>query len=249
MNKFYILSAVLHGAVILCLLGFAKDEELKFKEKNTMVVSVKNRKAVSNNSNISIAKENEKEKESENEKKEEEKNIVEEKTVEKEIVEEKIVKEKATKIVKKEEIKEKSKKNKDLKNKKIDNSESKSKSSEEKKVYNEFEDKNRFLQGEDGVFTAASLDGIEYEILKEVDPQYPMKAKKIGYSGMGSVKVKFLVDVDGSVKDIEFISGESKFGFREEVEKALKKWKFKPIVYKGKVIKVHFEKEFKFKKN
>ncbi|MGL5613734.1 energy transducer TonB, partial [Cetobacterium sp.] len=110
-------------------------------------------------------------------------------------------------------------------------------------------DQNRFLQGEDGVFTAISLDGIEYEILKEVDPQYPIKARKIGYNGVGSIKVNFLVDIDGTVKDVKFISGESKFGFREEVEKALKKWKFKPIIYKGKIIKVHFEKEFKFKKN
>ena len=93
------------------------------------------------------------------------------------------------------------------------------------------------------------MDGIEYEILKEVDPQYPIKARKIGYNGVGSIKVNFLVDTDGTVKDIKFISGESKFGFREEVEKALKKWKFKPIIYKGNIIKVHFEKEFKFKKN
>ena len=30
MNKFYILSAILHGIVIFFLFGFAKDEELKF---------------------------------------------------------------------------------------------------------------------------------------------------------------------------------------------------------------------------
>lgn len=234
MNKFYILSAILHGIVIFFLFGFAKDEELKFKEKNTMVVSVKNRKAVSNDSNISSVKQSEQKEE-----------IQEEKIRPKEKqVEEEIIREKVKKIVKKEEVKKKN-----LEAKKLDNKEQKNRSNKVKESYNEFEDQNRFLQGEDGVFTAVSLDGIEYEILKEVDPQYPIKARKIGYNGIGSVKVKFLVDTDGIVKEIKFISGESKFGFREEVEKALRKWKFKPIIYKGKIIKVHFEKEFKFKKN
>lgn len=234
MNKFYILSAILHGMIIFFLLGFAKDEELKFKEKNTMVVSVKNRRAISNNTNVSSVKENEQKEDAK-----EEKIKVQEKSLEKEVVRDKV-----KKIVKKEEVKKKS-----LEAKKSINKEQKNKSNKVKESYNEFQDENRFLQGEDGVFTAVSLDGIEYEILKEVDPQYPIKARKIGYNSIGSVKVKFLVDTDGIVKEIEFISGESKFGFREEVEKALKKWKFKPIVYKGKIIKVHFEKEFKFKKN
>ncbi|WP_297431027.1 energy transducer TonB [uncultured Cetobacterium sp.] len=234
MNKFYILSAILHGLVIFFLLGFAKDEELKFKEKNTMVVSVKNRRAISNNTNVNSVKENEKKEDAK-----EEKIKPQEKSLEKEVVREKI-----KKIVKKENIKKKN-----LENKKQDDKEQKNKSDKIKDSYNEFKDQNRFLQGEDGVFTAVSLDGIEYEILKEVDPQYPVKARKIGYNGIGSVKVKFLVDTDGTIKEIKFVSGESKFGFREEVEKALKKWKFKPIIYKGKVIKVHFEKEFKFKKN
>ncbi len=234
MNKFYILSAILHGIVIFFLFGFAKDEELKFREKNTMIVSVKNRRAVSNNSNISSVKQSEQKEEVQDEKV-----IPEEKPVEEEKT-----KEKVKKIIKKEEVKKKK-----SETKKSDNKEQKNKSNKVKESYNEFEDQNRFLQGEDGVFTAVSLDGIEYEILKEVDPQYPIKARKIGYNGIGSVKVKFLVDTDGTVKEIKFISGESKFGFREEVEKALRKWKFKPIIYKGKIIKVHFEKEFKFKKN
>lgn len=234
MNKFYILSAILHGMVIFFLFGFARDEELKFKEKNTMIVSVKNRRAVSNNSNISSVKQSEQKEEAQDEKV-----IPKEKPVEEEKP-----KEKVKKIIKKEEIKKKK-----SETKKSDNKEKKNTSNKVKESYNEFEDQNRFLQGEDGVFTAVSLDGIEYEILKEVDPQYPIKARKIGYNGVGSIKVNFLVDTDGTVKDIKFISGESKFGFREEVEKALKKWKFKPIIYKGNTIKVHFEKEFKFKKN
>lgn len=228
MSKFYILSVILHGIAIFFLFGFTQDEEIKFKEKNTVVVSVKNRRAVSDNTDISSIKESEKKGETV---------VSQEKIVEKEVM-----KEERKEIEKKEVITKKK-----VEVKKQEKKEQKSTKAEE--VHNEFKDQNRFLQGEDGIFTATSQDGIEYEILKEIDPQYPIKAKKIGYNGVGIVKVKFLVDIDGTVKKIEFISGESRFGFREEVEKVLKKWKFKPIIYKGKVIKVYFEKEFKFKKS
>lgn len=228
MNKFYLLSAFLHGIIIFSIIGFSKDEEIKFKEKNSVIVSVKNRKAISNITNVSLEKEKKEKKEKSIENKVEEKK--------KTLVEEKVIKKDNTKkIIEKKKSKDSSLNKKD-------------KVSEKKEKYNEFKDQNRFLQGEDGVFTAVSLDGIEYEIIKEIDPQYPLKAKKIGYNGVRVVKVKFLVDLDGSIKNIEFISGETKFGFKEEVEKALKKWKFKPIIYKGKIIRVHFEKEFKFKK-
>lgn len=232
MNKFYILSAILHGIVIFSIVGFSKDEELKFKEKTTMMVSVKNRKAVSNTANISLEKEEKKEEKTEEKTEKKEDTLVEEKVMKKESIK----KESTKKILEKKKSKDK-------------NLNKKSKTIEKKEEYNEFKDQNRFLQGEDGIFTAVSLDGIEYEIKKEIDPQYPLKAKKIGYNGIGVVKVKFLVDLDGSIKNIEFISGENKFGFKEEVEKALKKWKFKPIIYRGKTIRVHFEKEFKFKRS
>ena len=53
--------------------------------------------------------------------------------------------------------------------------------------------------------------------------------------------------VKGNIKNIKFISGETRYGFKEEVFKALEQWKFKPIEYKGKKIKVSFEKTFIFK--
>ncbi|MDX8336777.1 energy transducer TonB [Candidatus Cetobacterium colombiensis] len=231
MNKFYILSAILHGIIIFVLFGFSKDEELKFKEKNTMIVSIKARKAISNNVEINSKIESFEEKNLEDIKEEK----IEKKVEKKEIINE------IKKTTKK--LDQSSKKKLEVKKQKINSSNSK------KEIYNEFKDQNRFLKGEDGIFTAVSLDGIEYEIIKEIDPQYPIKARKIGYNGTGVVKVNFLVDVDGSIQDIKFIAGETKFGFKEEVEKSLKKWKFKPILYKGKKIRVHFEKEFKFKKN
>lgn len=60
------------------------------------------------------------------------------------------------------------------------------------------------------------------------------------------VEAKFLVGTDGSVEDIKIIKSHEKFGFDKEVISALKKWKFKPVVYKGRNIKVYFNKEFIF---
>lgn len=143
---------------------------------------------------------------------------------------------------------EKVKQKEKIKSKKGIKKENKSKKSVKKRSEknSEFQDKNRFIQGTDGVFTAIKTDGIEFEILKEVDPNYPIVAKKMGYSGEGRVTVKFLVDLNGNVKNIKIIGGESRFGFKEEVIKALKNWKFKPIVYKGKKIQANFEKTFIF---
>ncbi|MGL4971278.1 MAG: energy transducer TonB [Cetobacterium sp.] len=230
MSKFYVLSGFLHILVIALILFSGREKEQKFKEKNTIIVSVKNRKAISNEVRVNSKP--------------------------KEVIPE--VKNYSKEDYKKE---EKKKDTKVLKNdskiiEKLKSSRKEEKSSvekieiqKEKQIYNEFQDINKFLQGEDGVFTAVSLDGIEYEILKEVDPKYPIRAKKMGYKGMGSIRVKFLVDIDGTVKNIVFLSGEQKFGFKEEVEKALKQWRFRPIKYKNKKIKLYFEKEFKFKKN
>lgn len=238
MNKFYILSLLIHLLIVGGIFKISEEKEIKFIKKNTMIVSVKNRRAQSSSQEKNLIK-NEKPIEQSENKKEVEK-IEKEKKIEK-------VQEKKKKAVKKKKEVKKIKKIKKIE--KVEKIEKIVKKKSSKKIpYNEFQDKNRFIQGKDGVFTAVSLEGIEYEILKEVDPKYPIIARKMGYKGEGIVNVSFLVSLDGKVKDIKLISGESKYGFKDEVIKALKKWKFKPIVYKGKRIEVKFEKVFKFRK-
>lgn len=107
MSKFYILSVILHGIAIFFLFGFTKDEEIKFKEKNTVAVSVKNRRAVSDNTDISSIKESEKK---------EETVVSQEKIVEKEVM-----KEERKEIEKKEVITKKGQKlkNRRKKNKRV----------------------------------------------------------------------------------------------------------------------------------
>lgn len=103
-----------------------------------------------------------------------------------------------------------------------------------------------FSIGTDGTITAASSEGIEYHIIKQPQPTYPIQAKKIRYNKIVSVKVKFLVDLNGDIKNIEILKSHSKLGFDKAVIDALNEWQFKPIFYKNKNIKMYFTKEFVF---
>ena len=103
-----------------------------------------------------------------------------------------------------------------------------------------------FSVGKDGIFTASSSDGIEYKILKQVEPDYPIQAERIRYKKKVVVSVRFLVGLKGEIEKIEIIQSHKKFGFDNEVQKALKQWKFHPIYYKNKNIKVYFTKNFIF---
>ncbi len=103
-----------------------------------------------------------------------------------------------------------------------------------------------FSVGKDGIFTASSSDGIEYKILKQVEPDYPIQAERIRYRNRVVVSARFLVGLKGEIEKIEITQSHKKFGFDDEVKKALKQWKFHPIYYKNKNIKVYFTKDFIF---
>lgn len=105
---------------------------------------------------------------------------------------------------------------------------------------------SNFMNDGDGGYIALSSDGINYEILNEVEPEYPSQAEMICYSEKVIVSVKFLVGLKGEITKIEITKSHAKLGFDDEVKKAIKKWRFKPIFHHGKNIKVYFEKDFIF---
>lgn len=105
---------------------------------------------------------------------------------------------------------------------------------------------SNFMADGDGGYIALSSAGIHYEILSEVEPEYPSQAEKIGYGQTVKVKVKFLVGLKGNIEKIEILESHQKLGFDEEVKKAIKRWRFKPIYHYGKNIKVYFMKDFVF---
>lgn len=108
-------------------------------------------------------------------------------------------------------------------------------------------DINSILQdNKDGTYTALSNNGIKYKILKEIEPIYPKQAENINYRKKVIVKAKFLVNENGEVENIFIVQSHKKLGFDDAVISALKKWKFSPIYYNNKIIKVYFQKEFVF---
>ncbi|WP_338967573.1 energy transducer TonB [Fusobacterium nucleatum] len=105
---------------------------------------------------------------------------------------------------------------------------------------------SNFISDGDGSYIALSSKGINYQIINEVEPDYPSQAESIGYSKQVKVTVKFLVGLKGNVEKAEITQSHKDLGFDAEVMKAIKKWKFKPIYHNGKNIKVYFVKTFVF---
>ena len=105
---------------------------------------------------------------------------------------------------------------------------------------------SNFIVDGDGTNIALTSEGINYQIINEVEPDYPSQAESIGYSKKVQVTVKFLVGLKGNVEKAEIIKSHKDLGFDAEVMKAIKKWRLKPIFHKGKNIKVYFTKTFVF---
>ena len=107
-------------------------------------------------------------------------------------------------------------------------------------------DKN-LIKMENGQYALKNqkISGIHIVIIKKIPPTYPNLARKMGYKKKTFVKVKFLVDEKGRVRNITFYT-KSKYDFEGEVEEALKKWVFEPIIYHGKPMPTYFSKVFHF---
>lgn len=100
----------------------------------------------------------------------------------------------------------------------------------------------------EGVYAAKNqgIEGLKYEILFQQDPEYPEIGKRLGYRKPVEVKVRFLVGYEGKIEEIKFYGEDIGMGFRGEVEKVLKKWRFSPVTLKEKKIKMYFYKAFIF---
>lgn len=106
--------------------------------------------------------------------------------------------------------------------------------------------KNFKLNG-DGSYTALSSKGINYKIISSPPPAYPAKADQGRYRRDVSVRARITVGLRGNVENVQILSGNSGMGFDDEVRKALRSWKFKPIYYNNRNIKMQFTRTFHFK--
>ena len=236
MKKYFLIAAVIHSFFFIHISSKNTLGNPDFSIKKNIPISYN---AVNSRENISGAK------------------IIQQEKTE-EIAEE--IKEEKTEPVKTEEVKpapefesRMTKEKKDIKEeeKKPEKNKKTQKKSETAKKENKNSGENtiketNFIENSDGTYTAVSSKGIDFKILKEISPDYPRQAEMARYNKTVIVEAKFLVGTDGSVEDIKIIKSHEKFGFDKEVISALKKWKFKPVVYNGRNIKVYFNKEFIF---
>jgi TonB family protein len=81
-------------------------------------------------------------------------------------------------------------------------------------------------------------------ILKSVQPYYPKVAKRKGIET--EVKVSYIVDKYGKIKDIKF---EDQFGvgvFKQSIKSAMKKWRYQPANLGGEPVEMEMTKIFDF---
>ncbi len=96
------------------------------------------------------------------------------------------------------------------------------------------------VPGKNGGSSASGIYGLQEvdippKIVKKIIPLYPIKARKYGIEG--TLVVKFLVDVDGEVKDLKIISAKPKGFFENTVFNSIKKWRFIPGKKDGRIVK------------
>ncbi|MBC8950797.1 MULTISPECIES: TonB system transport protein TonB [Xenorhabdus] len=75
--------------------------------------------------------------------------------------------------------------------------------------------------------------------LNRPDPIYPSRALQLGTEG--KVKVKFDIDENGRVKNIEIISADPKNVFEREVKNAMRKWRYEKIPAIGHITTIEFK--------
>ena len=251
MKKYILISLIVHLAILFLFATIKTDEVEKEKlVKNEVVPIAFVAKQTSDNPGAKTLDNQEREKPKEEKPKSEPK--IEKKVEEKKVEEKKPVEKKAEKTEEKKiesNIPDSSSKS---------SSESSSTSSSDKSSNHSSDGGSpngnssgedlgsNFIADGDGTYIALTSEGINYQIINEVEPDYPSQAESIGYSNQVKVTVKFLVGLKGNVEKAEIIKSHKDLGFDAEVMKAIKKWRFKPIFHKGKNIKVYFTKTFVF---
>ena len=94
------------------------------------------------------------------------------------------------------------------------------------------------------VFGLAELDKPLIPLVR-IPPVYPLSAKRMGIEGW--VRVRFIVDEKGNVRDIKIIKSHPKGVFEDATIRAVSKWKFTPGTVEGVPVKTLVETTIKFR--
>jgi len=99
---------------------------------------------------------------------------------------------------------------------------------------------------ENVVYEAGEVDE-QAQVLKEIQPKFPERAKKLGISGY--VKVMIVIDVYGDVAQANVMTLDPPgYGLETEALKAVRQWKFSPAQLGGYPVAQKATKEFRFVK-
>ena len=99
---------------------------------------------------------------------------------------------------------------------------------------------------ENVIYEAGEVDE-QAQVLREIQPKFPERAKKMGVSGY--VKVFIVIDVNGDVSQAQVLTQDpAGYGFDIEALKAIRQWKFSPAQLRGFPVAQKATKEFRFVK-
>jgi TonB family protein len=111
-----------------------------------------------------------------------------------------------------------------------------------------------FLLGGTVILARPSLAGQEtkgkdpenLKLIKKVEPVYPDEARKAGIEGL--VVLEGTIDTEGNVSKVKVLKGENE-SLNKAAAEAVKQWKYKPAILKGKPMPVNFTVTVKFSLN
>lgn len=93
------------------------------------------------------------------------------------------------------------------------------------------------------LFSVEEVDQVP-TLRKQIKPPYPQRAKRLNQEGV--VEVRFLVNQDGSVSDVEILSATPEGMFEDSVLKTLPRWKFSPGKKDGQLVRTRVVTSIKF---
>lgn len=82
-------------------------------------------------------------------------------------------------------------------------------------------------------------------LIRRIEPRYPSRARMRGYTD--TVQVEFIVTDTGEVSDIQIVSTNSRAAFERAVIRAVKKWRYEPLLRDGIPVERRIVETFAFR--
>lgn len=90
-----------------------------------------------------------------------------------------------------------------------------------------------------GVTSSQSTSKRGPHAIRKQAPSYPERARRLGKDGY--VKVRYDIDEDGRVTNIEFVEASPKGLFERDVKRAMNRWTFEKLPAKGYITEIYFK--------